>query len=66
MRIASIAIDNFKGVRHGRIELARPAGGRGDVTAVCGEDGSGRSALAEALYAFKSLLGECGVPNWVA
>ena len=28
MRIASIAIDNFKGVRHGRVELARPASGQ--------------------------------------
>ncbi|MBQ9000567.1 MAG: AAA family ATPase, partial [Eggerthellaceae bacterium] len=66
MRIASVIIENFKGVRRGHVELTRPVGGRGDVTAVCGEDGSGKSALAEALHAFESLFGESGVPNWVA
>lgn len=60
VRIKSIEMKNFKNVQHGKIILYKKIENRSNLLALYGQNGSGKTALIEALQLLKLVL--CGQP----
>ncbi|MBR3919835.1 MAG: AAA family ATPase [Clostridia bacterium] len=68
IRIKKIELDNFKSVKHGEILLDCgkqyvPYGTKSDVLGVYGQNGSGKTALIEALSILEILMSGGSVPD---
>lgn len=56
VRIASIALDNFKSVVYGAVEIAPIEGSSAGMLALYGQNGSGKTALIDSLDLLKQCL----------
>lgn len=68
IRIQRIVLDNFKSVKHGEIVMNCgktfiPYDTEADILGIYGQNGSGKTALIEALFILKGLLLGKGVPE---
>lgn len=68
VRIKKIELNNFKSVKHGKIVLDCgkqfiPYGTRSDILGLYGQNGSGKTALIEALSIVKALMAGAAVPS---
>ena len=68
VRITKVVLDNFKSVTHGEIvfDCGRhhiPSGTTSDILGLYGQNGSGKTALIEAISILKHLLSGRRVPN---
>lgn len=68
VRIKQIIIENFKSVKYGEILLDCgkqfvPCGTKSDILGIYGQNGSGKTALIEALSILKNLMAGAGVPS---
>ena len=64
VRIAGIAISNFKNVASGKISLKNDQGNyKASVLGVYGQNGSGKTALIDTLELLKHVLGGSSIPN---
>ena len=68
VRITKIILENFKNVEYGEIDFHCgkyfiPYGSKADILGLYGQNGSGKTALIEALYILKQLLRGSKVQN---
>lgn len=68
VRISKVVIDNFKSVRHGEITLSCgrkfvPCGTESDILGLYGQNGSGKSALIDALSILKYTMSGRKIPD---
>lgn len=68
IRLAEIVLENFKSVKYGKIVLNCgkkhiPYGTKADILGVYGQNGSGKTALIEAISILKHLLSGQSVPS---
>ncbi len=71
VRITGITLDNFKSVRHGTIEFNCgkqfiPYGTKSDILGIYGQNGSGKTAVIEALSILKRAMSGLTIPNTYA
>ncbi|MBI5367539.1 MAG: AAA family ATPase [Planctomycetes bacterium] len=68
MHLRRVEIENFKGVRQLQMDLSSPAGGPRPLTALLGENGSGKTTVLQAIALVLSLatrrIAEPGKLNW--
>lgn len=70
IRLRSLALTNFKNVRHGEIKLSEAmcledVGVGADVVGIYGQNGSGKTSFIQALYIIKQLMGGEALPSSV-
>lgn len=68
IRIASVTLENFKSVKHGEVILNCgrkfiPYGTQADILGLYGQNGSGKTALIEAISILKYLLSGQRIPD---
>lgn len=71
VRITGITIDNFKSVHHGTIEFNCgkqfiPYGTKSDILGIYGQNGSGKTAVIEALSILKRAMSGSTIPSTYA
>ena len=68
IRISNIVLNNFKSVKHGEIDLNSgrkfiPYGTQSDILGIYGQNGSGKTAVIEAISILKHLLSGEKIPD---
>ena len=64
MKLTEIKIKNFKNVRHGKISVPEKAAGEGaSILAIYGQNGSGKTAIVDALAIFRELVQGKPIPE---
>lgn len=56
VRVRSVDIENFKSVRKGHIDFVSPVRGGASITGVYGQNGSGKTALIDAMSILQRIL----------
>lgn len=56
IRIRSVELENFKSVRKGHIDFVLPGDGEASITGIYGQNGSGKTAMIDALAILKQIL----------
>ena len=67
VRLASLELNNFKNVKHGKIKMPSQLNSRedredADIVGIYGQNGSGKTAVIDSLYLAKQLLSGCPLP----
>lgn len=62
VRIKKIELTNFKNVEHGKIVLSEEENTKAEIIGIYGQNGSGKTAIAEAIWFLKVFLSRSSMP----
>ena len=63
IKLRSITLEDFKSVDYGKIDISPNEEGGADILGIYGQNGSGKTALIEAMAIVKHLMSGAAVPN---
>ena len=62
IRISELVIENFKNIKHGKIVFNNREKKRADILGIYGQNGSGKTAVIDALFILKAMLKGTQIP----
>ncbi len=65
IRISELVIENFKNIKHGKIVFNNGEKKRSDILGIYGQNGSGKTAVIDALFILKAMLTGTPIPPFL-